>query len=487
MRKLYIILFLIAGGANAQILTISNPQPQTATDTLTEITDTASENYNTISGKTIYDADNNGCNNTDSSAQFLKVKIDDGTNTGIAFTNQAGSYLFHTGQGSFTVSPCVENGSYYFTSDATVSFTDINNNNLIQNLCITPNGIHPDAEIIIVPITAAKPGFDANYKLVYRNKGNHVLSGAVNFRFNNSMLDFVNATPAMISHTDGSLSYSYTDLYPFETREIDIRLNVNAPTEMPSVNIGDKLSYNAEISSDGNIDETPIDNTIVLKQTVTGAFDPNNKQCLEGENVAPSEIGKFLHYVINFENTGNVAAQNIIVKDIIDAAKFDINSLEILIATHPVSTIVDGNKIEFIFHNINLQPNRYGNVIFKIKTRGDLPPGSSVTNKADIYFDFNSAIETNTATTVFQVLANEGFEKDQSVAISPNPASDYLMIKANGKIKSVQSYDLQGRLIATVIAGDTQTKMDISNYAKGIYFVKVITVDGMKTEKVIKK
>ena len=484
MRKLYIILFLIAAAANAQILTISNPQQ---TDTLTGIANTASENYNTISGKTIYDADNNGCNNTDSSWQFLKIKIDDGTKTGIAFTNQEGNYLFNTGQGNFTVSPCIENMSYYFTSDATVSFAEVNNNNAIQNLCITPNGIRPDAEIIIVPITAAKPGFDANYKLVYRNKGNQVLSGTINFSYNNSMLDFVSASPVMISHTDGSLSYSYTNLHPFETREIAIKLNVNTPTEIPAVNIGDKLSCNAEINSEGNIDETPNDNTIVLKQTVTGSFDPNNKQCLEGENVAPSEIGKFLHYVINFENTGNVAAQNIIVKDIIDTEKFDINSMEILIATHPVSTIVDGNKIEFIFSNINLQPNRYGNVIFKIKTRGDLPPGSSVTNKADIYFDFNSAIETNTATTVFQVLANEGFEKDQSVAISPNPASDYLMIKANGKIKSVQSYDIQGRIIANMLAGDTQMKMDISNYAKGIYFVKVITVDGMKTEKVIKK
>jgi hypothetical protein len=66
-------------------------------------------------------------------------------------------------------------------------------------------------------------------------------------------------------------------------------------------------------------------------------------------------VGKELHYMIRFENTGTASAVNIVVKDMIDMDKFDISSLVPLEwkSSVYVTRISIGNKVEFIFENIN--------------------------------------------------------------------------------------------------------------------------------------
>ena len=121
--------------------------------------------------------------------------------------------------------------------------------------------------------------------------------------------------------------------------------------ETPAVNIGDQLTFTA-IVSPINGDENEADNFFTFNQIVVGSYDPNDIICLEGDTVSPSEIGKYLHYAINFENTGNYPAENIVVKDIIDATIFDVKSLQVLNSSDAVTARITGNVAEFIFQNI---------------------------------------------------------------------------------------------------------------------------------------
>ncbi|MBL0101347.1 MAG: hypothetical protein IPP49_16015 [Saprospiraceae bacterium] len=92
-------------------------------------------------------------------------------------------------------------------------------------------------------------------------------------------------------------------------------------------------------------------------------------------------IGKYVDYLIRFENTGNYAAENVVVKDIIDTKTFDVSSLQITDASHEVYTRIEGNKVEFIFENINLpfdDANNDGYIAFKIKTLPTLVLGDSL-------------------------------------------------------------------------------------------------------------
>ena len=436
------LLYICADEFNFQYIQVPNAQLNTYCSF------NPGGNYNTITGTFSLDNDNNGCDVNDYKFSDSKIKINDVSNIfGATYTNTSGKYNFFTQAGNFIITPEFENP--YFTVSpptATINFADSNNNTQTQNFCVTPNGVHNDVEVSVLPLERPRPGFDATYQLVYKNKGNQVLSGNVNLTFNDAVLDFVAANPALATQSLNTLSWSYANLLPFESRTINFTLNVNSPQEIPAVNIGDILSFSASIDPISG-DETVNDNTFALTQTVLGSYDPNDKTCLEGNTIVPERIGEYLHYLIRFQNSGTAAAENIVVKDIIDTTKFDITSLQLTSASHNYTTKITGNKVEFIFENINLpaeidnEAASHGFVAFKIKTKNNLTAGNSVSNKADIYFDYNFPITTNEATTTFATLGVNQIE-NKSVAVFPNPVQDILTITSKGNLTSIQLLDV---------------------------------------------
>src|SRR5690606_2083065 len=301
-------------------------------------------NYNTITGNVMYDFNNDGCDETDI-IQYTKIIINDGTEQGASYTNQNGNYIFFTQEGEYTLVADVENPTFFNVTPITetVTFTDNNNNEEIVNFCITPNGIHNDLEVVIAPINPARPGFEATYKIVYRNKGNQIMSDGLNFVFNQNLMTFVSASVEPDSQGSGSLNWIYENLMPFESRSIIVTMQINPPTHPTyPVNIDDVLTFTSLISpSDG--DENTEDNLYVLNQTVVGSYDPNDITCIEGDIVDPEYIGEELHYLIRFENTGNYYAENVVIAMEIDEELYVISSLRVLDASHDVRAQVRGN------------------------------------------------------------------------------------------------------------------------------------------------
>ena len=445
--------------------------------------------YNTIKGNYKLDSDNNGCDPNDVSTTFLKIKIkiNDGTTDALTFVNAASEYHFYTGAGSFTISPQFENSTYFTFSpaEAVVIFPTVTSETKLQDFCITPNGVHPDLEVVLAPINRARPGFEATYRLVYKNKGNQTQSGTVNLTFDDAVLDLVTANPAITSQITDNLSWDFIDLKPFESRAIELTLKVNSPQETPAVNIGDRLSFTALINPVTG-DEQPVDNSFALRQLVVGSLDPNEISCLEGAVVAPSEIGKYLHYAINFENTGTYEAENIVVKYVVDPEKYDINSLQLLDASDAVYTRIKGNTVEFIFSNIKLKARGHGNILLKIKSNNTLTPADTVLQDAGIYFDYNFPVDTGFASTSFQNLSNSVFKVDNSIVIYPNPAVSKVSISSNSNLKAIQLYDAQGRILQSLMLNDNKATLDISEKPIGIYFLKIQSEKGSKLEKIIK-
>ncbi|MCF6133040.1 DUF7619 domain-containing protein [Flavobacterium wongokense] len=456
----------------------------------TYCTFTPGGSYNTITGSLVFDAANDGCGAGDLSFPNTRVRINDGTISESNFTETDGTYNFYTQEGDFTITPTVENAAWFNFSPTTASihFDDHNNNIETRNFCLTANGVHPDLEVLIVPSIPARPGFQAVYQVVYKNKGNQILSGDIAFTYDEDLTDYVSATVNPNSQGAGSLQWTFGNLRPFEERSFTITFNVNAPNATPPVSIGDVLHFAATINPIVG-DETPGDNGAELNQIVVGSFDPNNKTCVEGTLVSTIKIGDYLHYTINFENTGTAAAENIVVNDVIDTAKFNLTTFQVMHSSHPVVTKINQNlsKVEFAFEGINLAAGGHGNVVFKVKTKSNLVAGNFVTNKADIYFDYNLPIVTNTATTSFQALGLNENEMDHTVTIYPNPAKDHININSQNTIKSIQLFDINGRILLTKISAGLEEVVPFSDYSKGIYFLKITTEAGMKTEKIVKE
>lgn len=446
--------------------------------------------FNTITGKTVFDSNNNGCNALDLSQPFIKVKINDGTNQGATFTNTAGDYSFYTQAGNFTVTPEIENPTFFNVNpvNAIVNFPLVDNSVSTNNFCLSANGVHPDLEIVIAPIVPARPGFNAVYKIVYKNKGNQVLSQnyGLSFFYNQNLMHFVGADIAPDSQIPSALNWSYANLLPFESRSISVTMRINSPTDANPVNIDDELILTASISPQAG-DENTRDNLFVFNQTVVGSYDPNDIQCLQGEIVPPAEIGNYLHYLIRFENTGTDYAENIVVKNIIDPAKYDISSLQILESSHSVNAKVQGNSTEFIFQNVNLDSGGHGNILLKLKSASTLETGDMVSNRVSIYFDYNFPVDTNNAETVFEALSVTVPVFDNSVKMYPNPANELVNVKATTSINSIEIYDVQGRILATSLFNETSVSLDLTKYSAGIYYLKIKTDEGSKVEKLIKK
>jgi len=446
--------------------------------------------FYTLQGQQKFDNESDGCDVTDAFIPNFKLGITNGTTTGTIVSNNSGNYSIPLQAGTYTVTPILENSSYFTVSPTSVVVSfPTQTSPVIQDFCVAPNGTKHDVEISIVPVNVARPGFDAKYKIIYKNKGNQTENGVINLQFDDAILDVVSTNPAFTTQTLNNLSFNYSNLNPFETREILVVLNVNSPMETPAVNADDILNYTVTITQLGS-DEVISDNTFVLNQTVVNSMDPNDKTCLEGDYVSPDKIGEYVHYMIRFENTGTFPAENIVVKDMIDTDKFDVSSLIPLHASHNYATKITGNKVEFIFENINLpfdDANNDGYVAFKIKTLPTLVVGNTFSNLANIYFDYNFPIVTNTATTTIVALSNPSFEFANYFSLYPNPATNELNInlKSTIEINSIQIYNTIGQLV-TVQTGNA-LKVDVSNLKTGNYFIKINTNEGFSTSQFIKE
>lgn len=446
-------------------------------------------NFYTIYGNSKLDIDNNSCDSSDIIYPNLKYSITDGSVTGTFIANNSGSYSIPVQAGTQTVTPIVECPAYFNVAPTTfnVSFPTATNP-YNQDFCITANGNHNDLEILLLPMNQARPGFDANYKLLYKNKGTTTQAGSINFAFDDSILDFVSSNPNISSQSTGNITWNFTNLLPFESREITIVLNLNSPIEIPALNIGDLLYYTASIN--GQTDETPNDNTAIINQSVVNSYDPNDKTCIEGETITPNMVGEYVHYLIRFENNGTANAQNIVVKDIIDTNKFDINTLIPIKGSHNFETRISStNKVEFIFENINLpfeDANNDGYVSFKIKTKPNLVVGDTFSNLANIYFDYNFPIITNDYTTSVQnTLSLQETEFINDIATYPNPVIDCLNFKTKHNILKVEIYDIAGRILSSNSV--FENKIDLSELKTGNYILKLYSEKGIMNTKIVKE
>lgn len=445
--------------------------------------------FYTIQGNTKYDSNNNGCDTNDLNKALQQFTITNATVSGSIIANNSGNHSIAVGAGTHIITPVLENPAYFNSTPATFTATfPTQTSPLTQNFCLTANGTHNDLEVLITPVTAAAPGFDTKYKIVYKNKGTTTQSGALIYNFNDDLMNYLSSTLAPNSQSTGILSWNFTNLLPFETKEITVTFKLNTPTQTPPLNGGDVLHYTAQIN--GTTDETPIDNIFTLNQTVVNSFDPNDKTCLEGASITQAKVGDYIHYLIRFENTGTANAQNIVVKDEIDGTKFDLASLVPLNASHNfVTRVTNPNIVEFIFENIQLPFNDADNdgyVSFKIKTKSNLVIGDSFTNTAKIYFDYNAPIITNSYTTTVQnTLGITEINNDKTAfSIYPNPVHDLLFVKSKEKIIKAEIYDSAGRILNSVSV--STNSINTSELVKGAYMIKLFTKDQVTVQKFIK-
>jgi hypothetical protein len=442
---------------------------------------------NEISGTIKLDVDLDGCDVEDVSVGNILIETNNGSNSFSTFTDNNGEYSFNTNEGDFTtiIGSNLPNYLTVTPSSHISNFVGFGNTD-IADFCLVPNQTINDVNISFYPLEDARPGFDVTYQMVYRNVGTTILTDVVELIFDESKIIFIEASQAPDIQSSNSLTFGYSNLLPFETRTIELSFNVFTP---PTVAIGDVLTFTAIINPVAG-DYTEGDNTFNLEQIVIGAYDPNDIQVLEGDEIYLDEADGYLHYIIRFQNTGNAAAINVNVLNELDP-NLDWSTLQIENISHPNTVeILDGNQVEFIFENINLpdmntnEPESHGFIAYKIKPIGNIDIGDSMSNNASILFDFNLPIYTNTVTTTIVENLSINDNSINMVTVYPNPTKGLLNVATNGlTIENISIINLQGIVLKNI---PHKNKIDVSELATGLYFIQ-LSIDGkIITKKFIK-
>lgn len=441
--------------------------------------------FNTITGIVKLD-----CSGANVPLNHQKISFTSGTQSAYTFTN-SGNYTFYTGPNAITVTPNLSNPAYFTFEPSNYMFNFTGNGATeTANFCFTSNGSHPDLEVAVIPHLRARPGFLCLYQIIYKNKGNLPQSGTVTFNYDDAILHLDSSNPVTSTQADNALVWNFSNLAPGETRYITIYLNINSPTQVPPVTIGDNLQFDVAVSSPLP-DETPADNVMHYTQTVVGSFDPNDKEVMEGSTINIDHIDNYLHYIIRFQNTGSAEAENVVIKDMLDG-NLDWSTLEMLGSSHVYrSTLTSGNKLEVFYQGINLpassinEPASHGYIAFKIKPKSAIGVNDVISNTAHIYFDFNFPIVTNTVSTTISPLLDVPTNESDLFRIYPNPTSGIVNIQmlGNETIKKVTINTILGQ---TIMISENTSIVDIGSLTKGTYFITVTTKSGSETKKIVK-
>lgn len=184
-----------------------------------------------------------------------------------------------------------------------------------------------------------------------------------------------------------------------------------------------------------------------MVDTTSCSCDPNQKTaspigCGPNHNIGLEEIT----YSITFHNIGSLPARRVVIRDEIDE-DFDITSLKILYSEYPLTDIrvnpILGNpgqyELLFIYDNLNLPPvsldqNAVGKIMFRITPKTGLTDGTRLENVAEIFFDDNAPIFTN---TVFHTFLEEPYPivdagADQALYLGYGPACTNLAASGSG-------------------------------------------------------
>jgi uncharacterized repeat protein (TIGR01451 family) len=358
---------------------------------------------NTIKGTVFYDANSNGIKDVgEKNFDKATVKTQKGSVTFSAIPYN-GAFSLDVDTGTYTTS--VQLPTAYFTvvpaSQASTFSTYYNKDSI--NFAIQPIP-SKDLFISMIAVDPARPGFNVRYQINYKNAGTITEpSGTVQLTMD-SKFSYLNASPAPALVSGKTVTWNYTNLNSLDEASILVTLTLAAP---PTTNIGDTVRSTAVIGP-VTTDVTPADDTAVLKQLVTGSFDPNDKTEANAGAITPAQVanGEYLNYLIRFQNMGTDTAFNITVRDTLES-RLDWSSLQMVSASHDYQLSIEGgNKLTWQFNDIKLpytaidEPASHGYIAYRIKPVSTVQVNDTIKNGAGIYFDFNLPIATNLERTV---------------------------------------------------------------------------------------
>lgn len=435
---------------------------------------------------------------------FLDVKLDSLVSVQSASMSysipEENTYRFATGD----LSPGEELNIQLNTlvsCDATLNQTFCFESNLLPVPSCAMDSISTPPLINLSPSVSCESDWDSSYLTITEA----CFGDSVLFEVTNSGNDMSCYSPYWIS-IDGQL-YEFDSLKLQSNESIQFKLFATGQTytfnvEQHPLHPGNSHPFSyVELCGDQNnwtpniINQFPQndadDFVDIYCGLVSGSYDPNDKTGYplgqtEENYINPNQS---LQYVIRFQNTGTDTAFTVVIRDTLDE---NLNIFSVLsgVSSHDYSFRRYGPRVlEWTFHNILLPDSTTdlegsnGFVTFTVDQKLNLPIGTELTNEADIYFDFNEPIITNT--TIHRIY--EGFPEhaslnpttinDYKISLYPNPNSGGFYIQCEEYLSNkFRILDNLGRTIYLSELSGKTTPVSLKQINSGIYFIEIESI-----------
>lgn len=326
--------------------------------------------------------------------------------------------------------------------------------------------------------TTARPGFLFNYNLHIRNYSAYPGEATtVDFAYD-PIFSFVSSSHSPALNSPGVLRFEFPDMAPFGHANIVVTLQVPADAGL----IGSQHDATMQVSS--SVVEDNDNNTVSETLTISGSFDPNDKLARTSTRSSGTDYflgqDEWIDYSIRFQNTGTDTAFTVVVTDTL-SEHLDLRTLDILGSSHQMTPeIRNGNLLVFTFDTILLPDSNvneaasHGYISFRIRPIEQ--PGVMIANAADIYFDFNEPVRTNTTELWMSISTTVGEQRPPELHLYPSPVDDVLNVSVpvSYSAKTFTVLAMDGRLVmkqaalqplhtATLTAGVYTLQVDMAN------------------------
>lgn len=247
--------------------------------------------------------------------------------------------------------------------------------------------------------------------------------------------------------------------------------------------------------SAGAGDVNPGNNTLEYCYEVTNSYDPNEKEVFPKQ--LPAASTDWITYTIHFQNTGNAPAFNVRLEDSLPS-NLNFESFELLSFSNQNVTSLKADGLLIVqFPNILLPDSTsdpegsQGWFQFRIKPLAEQPLGTVISNAANIFFDFNPPILTDSAQTVFDgALSINSPHHIQQLKVYPNPGNGLFQVDwvthLSGEPVLLEIKTLTGEILEQINLNGLQGyQLDLQKYTEGMYILKLTSGNHEKYQKLM--
>lgn len=459
-------------------------------------------NYVKVCGYVVNDINRN-CSKDSSDININNIAIKFNTTpVSYAYTNSAGYYQIYLPKGTHVLTqvlgytnPAIHQLCPASNASITVNATTGGMTYCNHNFYDTMNSC-PDLSVSIARFRPITPGFSSQKKISYSNRGATTISGVVlKYRFLSSLTVKTNTT-STYSVSGNVLTWNLGSLPPYSNGSKWVYLDVPISLALGTTVIDS--AWIEPVSGDCN----PSNNHALYFDTCVGSWDPNDKAAAPANNIDTGV--KVIDYHIRFQNTGTAPAHNVRIEDKIDD-NFEKASLKVLDYSHTMKHYFDDNgKIYFEFPNIMLPDSgtdyeaSQGYVTYSIHMKKGLAVGTKLKNTAEIYFDFNEPIITNTTVNTITLKSSGALnlaDKGIKALIYPNPTKKIVQLRV--ELESISSisytlFDIQGKIVLPSKSIEKQQglysdELNLEYLPNGIYILNLKVNDKETSVKLFKE